>query len=72
MEVLETKEIIRVIKILSLDLRNKKDLVLEDYELSIDTLIDIIIIQDEIVLFIIIYNITLRYCPIRTIDILII
>jgi hypothetical protein len=57
---------------LSLDLYNKKDLVLEDYELSIDVLVDIIIVQDEIALFTIMYNITLRYRPIRTIDILII
>jgi hypothetical protein len=47
-EILEAEEIVRVIKILSLDLRNKKDLVLEDYELSIDAPVDIIIIQDEI------------------------
>jgi hypothetical protein len=40
----ETKEIIRVIKILSLDLHNEKDLVLEDYELSINVPVDIIIV----------------------------
>jgi hypothetical protein len=68
-EVLEAEEIIRVIKVLFLDLYNEKDLVLEDYEFSIDALIDIIIIQDEIVLFIIIYNIISRYYPIRIIDI---
>jgi hypothetical protein len=68
-EILETKEIIRVIKILSLDLYNKKNLVLEDYEFSIDTQIDIIIVQDEIILLTIIYNIISRYRPIKTIDI---
>jgi hypothetical protein len=67
---LETKEIIQVIKILSLDLYNEKDLVLEDYELSINILVNIIIVQDKIILLIITYNITLRYRPIRTIDIL--
>jgi hypothetical protein len=71
-ETLEAKEIIRVIEILSLDLYSKKDLVLEDYELSIDALIDIIIIQDKIALLIITHNITLRYRSIRPIDILII
>jgi hypothetical protein len=49
-EALEAKEVIRVIEILSLDLRNEKDLVLEDYKLSINILIDIIIVQDEIAL----------------------
>jgi hypothetical protein len=43
-EVPKAKEIIQVIEILSLDLRNKKDLVLEEYELSIDALVDIIIV----------------------------
>jgi hypothetical protein len=66
---LETKEIIRVIKILFLDLRNEKDLVLENYEFSINILVDIIIVQDEIVLLITTHNITLRYRPIRPIDI---
>jgi hypothetical protein len=69
MEALEAKKIIRVIKILSLDLYSEKDSVLEDYELSIDALIDIIIVQDEIALLIITYNIMLRYRPIRPIDI---
>jgi hypothetical protein len=71
-EALETKEIIRVIEIPSLDLRNKKDLVLEDYELSIDALVDIIIVQDKITLPTITYNMISRYHPIRPIDILII
>jgi hypothetical protein len=43
-EALEAKEVVRVIKIPFLDLRNKKDLVLEDYELSINTLADTIIV----------------------------
>jgi hypothetical protein len=43
-ETLEAEEVVRVIKILSLDLRNEKDLVLEDYKFSIDSLVDIIII----------------------------
>jgi hypothetical protein len=68
-EALEAKEIIQVIEILSLDLYSKKDLFLEDYELSIDTLIDTIIVQDEIALLTITYNITSRYRPIRPIDI---
>jgi hypothetical protein len=72
METLETKEIIRVIKILSLDLRNKKDLILEEYELSIDAPVDIIIIQDKTILLTITYNMMSRYRPIRPIDILII
>jgi hypothetical protein len=71
-EVLETKEIIRVIKILSLDLYSEKDLVLEDYKLSINILVDTIIVQDKIALFAITHNIILRYRPIKTIDILII
>jgi hypothetical protein len=71
-EALETKEIIRVIEILSLDLYSEKDLVLEEYKLSIDALVDTIIIQDEITLPTITYNITSRYRPIRPIDILII
>jgi hypothetical protein len=71
-KILETKKIIRVIKILSLDLYNKKDLVLEDYKFSINALADTIIVQDEIMLLIIIYNMISRYCPIRLIDILII
>jgi hypothetical protein len=41
---LETKEIIQVIKILSLDLSSEKDSVLEEYELSIDALVDTIIV----------------------------
>jgi hypothetical protein len=69
MEALEAEEVVRVIKILSLDLRNEKDLVLEEYELSIDALADIIIVQDEIALPTITYNITSRYRPIRPIDI---
>jgi hypothetical protein len=68
-ETLETEEIIRVIKIPSLDLYNEKDLVLEDYELSIDVLADTIIVQDEIALPTIIYNITSRYRPIRPINV---
>jgi hypothetical protein len=44
MEILETKKIVRVIKIPFLDLYNKKDLVLEDYKLSLDALVDIIIV----------------------------
>jgi hypothetical protein len=71
-KILETKEIIRVIEILFLDLRSEKDLVLEDYKLSIDALADIIIIQDETAPPIIIYNIISRYRPIRTINALII
>jgi hypothetical protein len=69
MEALEAKKIVRVIEILSLDLRNEKDLVLEEYEFSIDVLVDIIIIQDEIALPTTTYNITSRYRPIRPIDI---
>jgi hypothetical protein len=68
----ETKEVIRVIEILSLDLRNEKDSILEDYKLSIDILADIIIVQDKITLLTITHNITLRYRSIRPIDILII
>jgi hypothetical protein len=71
-EILETKEVIQVIEILSLDLYSKKDLVLENYELSINTLTDTIIVQDKIILLIITYNITSRYYPIKPIDILII
>jgi hypothetical protein len=56
---------------LFLDLYSKKDLVVENYKFSLDTLGNIIIIQDEITLLIT-YNITLRYCSIRPIDILII
>jgi hypothetical protein len=59
----ETKKIIQVIEIPSPDLYSKKDLILEDYKLFIDVLVDIIIIQDKIIL---------RYCLIRPIDILII
>jgi hypothetical protein len=40
----ETKKIIQVIKILSLDLYSEKDLVLEDYEFPINVLVDIIIV----------------------------
>jgi hypothetical protein len=69
MEALEAEEVIRVIEILSLDLRSKKDLVLEDYELSIDAPVNTIIIQDEIALFTITYNMTSRYRPIRPIDV---
>jgi hypothetical protein len=54
---------------LSLDLRSEKDSVLEEYKLSINTLADIIIIQDEIAPLIITHNIMLRYCPIRPIDV---
>jgi hypothetical protein len=68
-EVLETKEIIQVIEILFLDLYSEKDLVLEEYELSINALVDIIIIQDEIILPTITYNMMSRYRPIRPIDI---
>jgi hypothetical protein len=71
-EALEAKEVVRVIKIPSLDLRSEKDLVLEDYELSIDVLADTIIVQDEIAPLITTYNIISRYRPIRTIDTLII
>jgi hypothetical protein len=71
-ETLETEEIVRVIKILSLDLYSEKDLVLEEYKLFIDALVDIIIVQDEIVLLTTTYNITSRYRPIRFIDVLII
>jgi hypothetical protein len=69
METLEVEEVVQVIKILFLDLYNEKDLVLEDYELSINALVDIIIIQDKIILPTITHNITSRYCPIRTINI---
>jgi hypothetical protein len=68
-EALEAEEIVRVIEIPSLDLHSEKDLVLEDYKLSIDALADIIIVQDKIALFTITYNIMLRYCPIRSIDV---
>jgi hypothetical protein len=68
-KMLETKEIIRVIEILSLDLRNEKDLILENYEFSIDILADTIIIQDEITLLIITHNIISRYRSIKPIDI---
>jgi hypothetical protein len=61
-----------MIKILFLDLCNEKDLVLENYKLSLDTPGDIIIIQDEIVLFTTMHNVMSRYRPIRPIDILII
>jgi hypothetical protein len=44
MEALEAEEIIRVIEILFLDLRSEEDLVLEEYKLSIDALVDIIIV----------------------------
>jgi hypothetical protein len=43
-ETLEAKKIIRVIEILFLDLRNEKDLVLEEYKLSINALVDTIIV----------------------------
>jgi hypothetical protein len=43
-EILEAEEVIQVIEILSLDLRSEKDLVLEDYELSINALADIIVV----------------------------
>jgi hypothetical protein len=43
-ETLEAEEVIQVIEILSLDLRSEKDLVLEDYELSINALADIIVV----------------------------
>jgi hypothetical protein len=43
-EALGAEEVIRVIEILFLDLRSEKDLVLEDYKLSIDILVDIIIV----------------------------
>jgi hypothetical protein len=56
-----------VIKILSLDLRSEKDLVLEDYEFSIDAPGDTIIVQDEIAPLIT-HNMTSRYRPIRPID----
>jgi hypothetical protein len=69
MEALEAEEIVRVIKIPSLDLRSKKDLVLEEYKLSINMPTDIIIVQDEIVLPTITHNITSRYRPIRPIDV---
>jgi hypothetical protein len=62
----------RVIKILFLDLRSEKDLVLENYELSINIPVDIIIIQDKTILFTLIHNIISRYRPIKPIDILII
>jgi hypothetical protein len=65
----EAKEVVRVIKIPSLDLYSKKDSVLEEYELSINMLADIIIIQDEIALPTTTYNMTSRYCPIRPIDV---
>jgi hypothetical protein len=65
---LEIKEIVWVIEILSLDLYSKKDLVLEDYEFSINIPVDTIIVQNKIALPIITYNITSRYRPIRTID----
>jgi hypothetical protein len=68
-EALETKEIIQVIEILFLDLYSEKDLVLEEYKLSINALADTIIVQDETILPIIIYNIMSRYRPIRPIDI---
>jgi hypothetical protein len=68
-EILEAEEVIRVIEILSLDLYNEKDLVLEDYELSINVLADTIIVQDEIILLTTTYNIISRYYPIRPIDI---
>jgi hypothetical protein len=53
---------------LFLDLRSEKDLILENYKLSIDVLADIIIVQDKIVLLILTYNIILKYHPIRPID----
>jgi hypothetical protein len=43
-ETLEAEKIVRVIKIPSLDLRSEKDLVLEEYKLSIDAPADIIIV----------------------------
>jgi hypothetical protein len=66
---LEAEEVVRVIKILSLDLRSEKDLVLEEYKLSIDALVDTIIVQDEIALPTITHNMTSRYRPIRPIDV---
>jgi hypothetical protein len=66
---LEAEEIVQVIEILSLDLHNEKDSVLEKYKLSIDAPVDTIIVQDEIALFIITHNIISRYRPIRPIDI---
>jgi hypothetical protein len=68
----EAKEIVRVIEILSLNLYNKMNLVLEGYKLSIDILTDIIIVHDKIILSISTNNIISRYCPIRPIDALII
>jgi hypothetical protein len=69
---LEAEEIIRVIKILFLDLYSEKDSVLKNYKFSINTPGNTIIVQDEIALPITTYNMILRYCPIRLIDILII
>jgi hypothetical protein len=43
-ETLEAEEIVRVIEIPSLDLRSEEDLVLEEYKLSIDALVDIIVV----------------------------
>jgi hypothetical protein len=69
METLEAEEVVRVIEILSLDLCNKKDSVLEEYKFSIDAPADIIVVQDEIALPTITHNITSRYRPIRPIDV---
>jgi hypothetical protein len=44
METLEAEDVIQVIEILFPDLYNEKDLVLKDYKLSINILVDIIII----------------------------
>jgi hypothetical protein len=71
-EIPEAKEVVRVIKILSLDLRNEKNSVLEEYKFSINAPINIIVVQDKTALPIITHNIMLRYRPIRPIDVLII
>jgi hypothetical protein len=68
-ETLETKEVVQVIEILSLDLRSEKDLVLEEYKLSINAPVDTIVVQDKIALPTITYNMTSRYRPIRPIDV---
>jgi hypothetical protein len=71
-EALEAEEVVQVIKIPSLDLYSEEDSVLEDYELSINAPVDIIIVQDKTAPLTTTYNITLRYRPIRIINILII
>jgi hypothetical protein len=68
-EILEAEEIIQIIEILSLDLRNEKDLVLEEYKLSINAPVNIIVVQDEIAPFTTMHNMTSKYRPIRPIDI---